>query len=163
MVTEPSAPPQSESARPAAPPSPAPASPRKPGLTGIVIWSVFSLLVLAVGTYIPAAWLGLIPLPTDGPWDAASIAESKERGHLIASGLDAYVRMRGEFPARLEDLGPSFDARLKPPSAGTRTWHYVPGPANYTYELSFGKRGPGGLSPRYVITNDDPHTWREEK
>ena len=57
-------------------------------------------------------------------WSASGIAETRRRGDLISSAIEAYRARIGKYPAKLTDLQPEFLREIPQPTLGYKEWNY---------------------------------------
>ncbi len=69
-------------------------------------------------------------------WSEHSINESKRRAEPIVAAIEAYIADHGGPPTTLDELVPKYITSIKPPTAGSKEWEYLPDERSFA--LSFG-------------------------
>ena len=59
-------------------------------------------------------------------WSASGIAETRRRGDIVSTAIEAYRARTGRYPATLRDLQPEFLREIPQPTVGYKEWDYLP-------------------------------------
>jgi hypothetical protein len=87
----------------------------------------FMLLCLAVA----------LPACSNHRWDKQAVKESEARGNKIVAAIESYKKDKAHYPTDLEELVPTYIAKIEPPVAGNGVWKYRLYENGAVFELTF--------------------------
>jgi len=119
-------------------------------------WLIACLAAALIVVGVVSGWL-YYEREYGADWAPARIRQSIDDGDRIVAMTLRFKREHGRYPTTLGELVPKYLPEIRPPSAGTREWHYEVVGNEYVlwFAATDGK-------PAYIYRSDG-RGWEEER